>query len=330
MVKPVKPVAPSPLASRLDAANFAARADDTIQYAINTGPTYVEEGCDFVEAQVAVAESAAQDLLTTFTDFSGDVNGLTANGVYKLAAGVTNGWTNAGDNDFLFNYYYDASNQVQHGVDNDAIAYMRSKIGGVWRAWATTGRMGQGTPIASAAALGLRADGSCFDITGTVTITSINSWNIGVPVVLQFDAALVLTHNATSLVLPSGANITTAAGDIAVMVEYSAGNWRCVSYQRASGHAVVPACGVDQSWQDMIATRAAVTSYQNTTGRPIQVSPYGVATLRNFQVSSDGSVWVTIGRIGGNYDRQLTPIIPDGWYYRIDDTTTIIGWLELR
>ncbi|MBW2342495.1 MAG: hypothetical protein JRF53_00520 [Deltaproteobacteria bacterium] len=83
-------------------------------------------------------------------------------------------------------------------------------------------------------------DGNFFDITGTTTINTITSKGIGTMVVLQFDAILQLTHSA-DLVLPTGANITTAAGDLAAFYEYASGDWRCLDYTRADGTALVGA-----------------------------------------------------------------------------------------
>jgi hypothetical protein len=52
---------------------------------------------------------------------------------------------------------------------------------------------------------------------------------------LVFAAACTLTHNGTNLILPAAANITTAAGDVAVFRSEGAGNWRCISYTQAGG-----------------------------------------------------------------------------------------------
>ena len=93
----------------------------------------------------------------------------------------------------------------------------------------------KGANIASATALTLGTDGNYFDVTGTTTINSINSVSIGTVIKLHFDDVLTLTHNATDLILPGGANITTAAGDEAEFVEYATGDWRCTYYQRANG-----------------------------------------------------------------------------------------------
>jgi hypothetical protein len=97
----------------------------------------------------------------------------------------------------------------------------------------------KGADIASAAALALGDDGNYFDVTGTTAITSIGTKGIGTTVKLHFDAALTLTHHATDLILPGGANITTAAGDEAEFVEYATGDWRCTKYSKASGYPVV-------------------------------------------------------------------------------------------
>ncbi|MFQ5453734.1 MAG: hypothetical protein ACE5D6_06065 [Candidatus Zixiibacteriota bacterium] len=91
----------------------------------------------------------------------------------------------------------------------------------------------KGSDIASAAALTLGSDGNAFDVTGTTNITSIASKGAGFYALLQFDGVLTLIHNATDLVLPNGSNIITAAGDIGVFHEYSAGDWRLVSFSRS-------------------------------------------------------------------------------------------------
>ena len=94
----------------------------------------------------------------------------------------------------------------------------------------------KGADIASASALPLLTDGNFFDVTGTTTITSINtSGKVGTKITLQFGGILILTHHATDLILPTGANITTAAGDVAEFVEYASGDWVCTNYERKSG-----------------------------------------------------------------------------------------------
>ena len=101
-------------------------------------------------------------------------------------------------------------------------------------------RWNKGADVASASALTLPKDGNYFDITGTTAITSITTLGVtGLPIKLHFDGALTLTHHATDLYLPGGANITTAAGDEAEFIEYASGDWRCTSYSRASGLPII-------------------------------------------------------------------------------------------
>ena len=93
----------------------------------------------------------------------------------------------------------------------------------------------KGADIASATALALGVDGNYFDVTGTTAITSINTRRVGSIIKLHFDGILALTHHVTDLILPGGANITTAAGDEAEFVEYATGDWRCTNYSTAAG-----------------------------------------------------------------------------------------------
>lgn len=80
-------------------------------------------------------------------------------------------------------------------------------------------------------------------ITGTATITSFGSSAITTyPLYnLIFAGASVLTHNGTSLILPGGANITTANNDTAVAAYNGSGNWQLISYTKVSGAAVATA-----------------------------------------------------------------------------------------
>lgn len=96
----------------------------------------------------------------------------------------------------------------------------------------------RGTDIASAGTINLNtATGDIVDVTGTTAITAITLAD-GIERTVRFTGALTLTNGA-SLVLPSAANISTAAGDIATFRGYAAGVVRCTAYQKASGQAIV-------------------------------------------------------------------------------------------
>jgi hypothetical protein len=103
-------------------------------------------------------------------------------------------------------------------------------------------QVGGGTAtVASASTTDL---GSSFEasitISGTVTITSFgSSAPKGAFKFVTFGGALTLTYNATSLKLPTSANIVTVAGDTLVAEHLGSGNWKVHSYQRVTGEVLL-------------------------------------------------------------------------------------------
>lgn len=107
-----------------------------------------------------------------------------------------------------------------------------SEGSGNWRAVYTFPSYFKAADIASATTVDLTlAIGGLVHITGTTTITGFTTAPAGSIAHVIFDGVLTFTHNATSLILPPAANITTAAGDYALMISEGSGNWRCVTYQ---------------------------------------------------------------------------------------------------
>ena len=85
----------------------------------------------------------------------------------------------------------------------------------------------KGADVASATALPVLKDGNYFDVTGTTTITSINTTGgAGTVIKLHFDGACQLTHSSTNLILAGAQNFTTEAGDELEFVEYGSGTYR--------------------------------------------------------------------------------------------------------
>ena len=102
----------------------------------------------------------------------------------------------------------------------------------------------KGADIASATTTDIgAATGNYVVVTGTTTITGLGTVQAGTRRVVKFSGILTLTHNATSLILPTGANITTAADDTATFISLGSGNWVCTSYQRKDGTALAAAGG---------------------------------------------------------------------------------------
>jgi hypothetical protein len=105
---------------------------------------------------------------------------------------------------------------------NDSIRQLMADVRTEWA---------QGADIASASTTDLSAaTGGYVVITGTVTITAFGTASAGIRRKLRFSGALILTHNATSLILPTGGNITTVAGDTCEVMSEGSGNWRVLWY----------------------------------------------------------------------------------------------------
>lgn len=156
------------------------------------------------------------------------------------------------------------------------------------------------TDIASAATADIgAAAGNLVHITGTTTITALGTVQAGTRRKVVFDGILTLTHHATSLILPTGANIATAAGDIAEFISEGSGNWRCAAYQRASGLPVArPSVHAQVMLSDMTTALAA------GTGKAIWFAPEA-GTLTDVwiavgTVSSSGVVRIDLNDSGGS------------------------------
>lgn len=147
----------------------------------------------------------------------------------------------------------------------------------------------QGSDVASATTTSL-GEGGYFNITGTTTITDIDlaTDKAGRKVWVKFAGALTLTHSST-LILPTAANITTAAGDTACFVSEGSDTVRCLSYNRASGAVLSDSSGMTllatvatTSGTSQSATSLVLTSYKrlyivleavsNTTGSYIRIA----------------------------------------------------------
>lgn len=83
--------------------------------------------------------------------------------------------------------------------------------------------------------------------------------------------------------------------------------------------------GVGQMIAGYTPSRAANTVYQNTSGKPIQVSIRSTATDQPFHMSLDGVNWTLFGYFGSWMTCQA--VVPSGVYYKFGSFDT---WQELR
>jgi len=150
----------------------------------------------------------------------------------------------------------------------------------------------QGTEqdLASAATTDIGAQLTNFlRITGTTTIASFGT-NYKGPRFLRFAGVLTLTNSST-LICPSGANITTAVGDVAVLVPKAtlgaSDGWYIAAYQSVSGIVVNTANITDKA-----VTYAKIQDV--TAGKVLGRDTSGNGTVQELPISVDSSGNVSI------------------------------------
>jgi len=167
-----------------------------------------------------------------------------------------------------------------------------------------------GTDIASASTTDLaNATGDYVSITGTTTITALGTVSAGMRFILSFAGALTLTHNATSLILPTGADIETKAGDIAVMESLGSGNWKCIYFSNSSGSSFIQS-----------GTGAVATTVQTKLRESVSVKDFGAvgdgitddyaAIMAAIDSATYPGTWLT-----GPYVSGPAIYFPPGIYY---------------
>jgi microcystin-dependent protein len=106
-------------------------------------------------------------------------------------------------------------------------------------------------------------------ISGTTTVTSFGSSSTIVSPIyfIRFTGALTLTYNATSLIIPGASNITTAAGDTAIVKYEGSGNWRVLSYTIASSGIQTTPSGIMSPYAGSAAPTGWILCYGQAISR---------------------------------------------------------------
>ena len=141
----------------------------------------------------------------------------------------------------------------------------------------------KGTDIASATTTNIWASaGELNHITGTTTITSFGTANrAGEIRELIFDDAVTLTHNASTLVIPGGANYTTAAGDV-IIVRADTTTKHLISAKPAAGGVIGKISSTDG-----LLTQTGASAY---VGRTITAASNKVTITNGSGVSGNPTV----------------------------------------
>lgn len=187
-----------------------------------------------------------------------------------------------------------------------------------------TGTGAKGADVASAAALNIGEDGWYFHVTGTTTITSIEARLAGQEVTLHFTGALTLTHNATSLILQGGTNLTTAAGDVLTFVSEGSGNWREKSRRLAA------AAGASLSYfSDILTADVALTSGSTTwfdiKTRSLTAGTWLISGGANFSMDgTSGSALLRLSDGTTHYSSADSPAATNGYDSVVVPTTIVV------
>lgn len=151
------------------------------------------------------------------------------------------------------------------------------------------------------------ATSNAIIVSGTTTITGLGTIAAGAERAVTFSGVLTLTHNVTSLILPGAASITTAAGDSAYFISLGSGNWRCTSYQKASGAAVAGGSAtltVDNKTAAYVVVagdNGKIIRTTSGTGAITLPSCAAVGVGFNFIYTNETSANITIQRVGSDF-----------------------------
>ena len=135
----------------------------------------------------------------------------------------------------------------------------------------------------------------------------------------------VTSVTSTTIVYTLGATPTGTAGVSSATVK---------GYATVNGR-VVDTLGVNQTWQDVTASRALGTIYTNTTGKPIMVS-VRINTTSVASIRTTGGTIMAQEYNGINTSTIAVSLVaivpPSSTYYAQSDsgTNTLIYWAELR
>lgn len=164
-----------------------------------------------------------------------------------------------------------------------------------------------GGSIASAATTAIgAATGNNVTITGTTTITAFDTVQAGTWREVTFAGILTLTYNATSLIMPTAANVVTAAGDTSGWLSLGGGNWICMWYQRASGQQLGTISGAQLAGTTTndSANAGNVGQYISSTvssGSAVSLTNNTAATVTSISIpAGDWDVWASVALAVGS------------------------------
>lgn len=169
---------------------------------------------------------------------------------------------------------------------------------------------------------------------GTMTLPLLSATRPG-------DSMLLFCQGGTGVLQPQGADTLYGGSSSLASLTFKGSEFVEVtnfgsSWVITGGSWLSSALGVNQTWQNVVGSRAIGTTYTNTTGRPITVKvSYGLVSGNGLKITVGGLdvAWIS-GNAATVIYQTMEAVVPVGATYVVSyfvgSSSSAQGWVELR
>ena len=170
----------------------------------------------------------------------------------------------------------------------------------------------KGSDIASAATITI-GEGGTFDVTGTTTITDIDPGTdkAGRTFSLVHEGIHTLTHNASTMINLTGADIITAVGDISTWQSEGSDVVRMIGYSRADGTDLAVSAGFTMVFKTADENRASTTVLADDAELNFSVASAGTYIIR-------GQLWYNSASVTPDLKYAVIGPSATGQFFKTD------------